>query len=257
MNLLSNPETPMHRIRVAIERDPAFAARLLHVANSAAYRPTRACCSIDEAVARLGSRNVFDIVVSVAALGTFTTVTKSGAQIRDHLVGVAATSRLLGLEWGNQAGAIFACGLLHDIGKLLLLQVGEIDYDALPAAMLARPDRSHLYELPLLGYDHATLGSFVLEHWRLPDSFSNVVLLHHDPDEASRYEPDVRLAVTLVRAADRLEYALRQSPDPDEALIHELAAEPAVQDVGLTEAQLRSLWPSFVATNAELRRVII
>ncbi|HMJ10192.1 MAG TPA: HDOD domain-containing protein, partial [Polyangiaceae bacterium] len=49
MTLLSNPETPMHRIRAAIERDPAFVTRLLHVANSAAYRPTRACCSIEEA----------------------------------------------------------------------------------------------------------------------------------------------------------------------------------------------------------------
>jgi HD-like signal output (HDOD) protein len=256
MALLSNPETPMHRIRAAIERDPAFAARLLHVANSAAYRPTRACCSIEEAVARLGSRNVFDIVVSVAALGTFTAVTKNGARVRDHLLGVAATARLLGLEWGNQAGAIFACGLLHDIGKLLLIQVGEIDYDALPAPMLTRPDRSHLYELPLLGYDHATLGSFVLEHWRLPDTFSNVVLLHHDPDHASQYEPDVRLAVTLVRAADRLEYALRQGSDPDEALIQDLAADPAVTDVGLTEAHMRKLWPTFVSTVAELRRVI-
>src|SRR5436190_1391424 len=83
----------------------------------------------------------------VAGLRPFNTTTKNSARIRDHLVGVAAIARLLGLEWGNQAGAIFACGLLHDIGKLLLIQVGEIDYDALPAPMLARPDRSHLYEL--------------------------------------------------------------------------------------------------------------
>jgi putative nucleotidyltransferase with HDIG domain len=256
MTLLSNPETPMHRIRAAIERDPAFVTRLLHVANSAAYRPTRACCSIEEAVARLGSKNVFDIVVGVAALGTFNSLTKGGKRIRDHLVGVAAIARLLGVEWGGNAGAAFTCGLLHDIGKLLLMQVGEVNYDALPSAMLDRADRSHLYELPLLGYDHATLGCYVLEHWRLPDSVANVVLAHHDPEASARFAPDERHCVTLVRAADHLEYALRQHPRVNDTALAEVATEAAILRAGLGEGELRKLWPAFVSTNADLRRAL-
>jgi putative nucleotidyltransferase with HDIG domain len=246
----------MHRIRSAIERDPAFTSRLLHVANSAAYRPTKACSSIEEAVARLGSRNVFDIVVSVAALGTFNTSGSGAARARDHLIGVAGIARLLGLELGNRTGAIFTCGLLHDIGKLLLIQAGEIDYDALPATMLNRPDRSHLYELPLLGYDHATLGSYILEHWKLPETVSNVVLFHHDPEQAQQYGPDVRSLVSLVRAADRLEYAVRQTQSPDGGFIAEVARESALQQAGLGEPELRKLWPAFISTNADLRRAI-
>jgi putative nucleotidyltransferase with HDIG domain len=257
MTLLSNPETPMHRIRSAIERDPAFVARLLHVANSAAYRPNRPCCSIEEAVARLGSKNVFDIVVGVAALGTFNSLTSAGKRIRDHLVGVAAIARLLGIEWGGgQAGAAFTCGLLHDIGKLLLIQVGEVNYDALPTALLDRADRSHLYELPLLGYDHSTLGCYVLEHWRLPDSVANVVLSHHDPDASGRFGPDERQCVTLVRAADQLEYALRRYPQPNDSAVAEVATEGAILKAGLGEGDLRKLWPAFRSTNSDLRRAL-
>jgi HD-like signal output (HDOD) protein len=100
MTLLSDPDTPVVKVKKAIEQDPALTARLLRVANSALYSPAVACRSVEDAVMRLGSRTVSEIVASLATLGMFSDAKHGfGAAFRNHCVGVAAIGRVLGTEW--------------------------------------------------------------------------------------------------------------------------------------------------------------
>lgn len=84
MALLSNPDTPLRAIRDALEKEPAITAGLLRVVNSAAYRARSSIDSVEQAVQRLGSRHVLEIVTSVAAMGMFKDAKGVGLQVRDH-----------------------------------------------------------------------------------------------------------------------------------------------------------------------------
>jgi len=95
IGLLNDPDTPLRQIREALEKDPAIVAGLLRVANSAAYRMRQAINSVEEAVQRLGSRHVREIVTSVAAMGMFKDAKGVGLAVRDHSARVGAMSRVL------------------------------------------------------------------------------------------------------------------------------------------------------------------
>jgi len=243
IGLLNDPDTPLRKIRETLETDPAITAGLLRVANSAAYRSRHAISSVEEAVQRLGSRHVLEIVTSVAAMGLFKDVKGVGLQARDHCARVGAMTRVLASEWHQKtAENPFLCGLLHDLGKLLLLQVSSIDYCVLDPRALSQADEAFVHERALLGYDHAVLGGHVLDAWKLPSSVAEVVAWHHQPGRAYEHGGELALGVALVRIANRIDYRLRHSPELDEAFVEELAQDGAAQYAGYEAPILKAMW---------------
>ena len=157
---------------------------------------------------------------------------------------VGAMTRVLASEWHQKtAENPFLCGLLHDLGKLLLLQVSGIDYQKLDPKVLTQADEAFVHERALLGYDHAVLGGHVLDAWKLPQNVAEVVAWHHQPGRAYEHGGELGLGVALVRMANRIDYQMRVSPDVDEAFIAELVQDGAVSYTGYQEAVLRAMWP--------------
>ena len=257
MTLLADPDTPVVKVRKAIEQDPALTARLLRVANSALYSPAVACRSVEDAVMRLGSRTVTEIVVSLATLGMFSDAKSGyGAAFRNHCVGVAAVGRVLGTEWRYKGVEhVFLSGLLHDIGKLLAMQVGEIRYEALDPVAVTTPDQVHMHERAFAGYDHAVLGAHVLERWKLPDEIAKVVALHHQPGRAFAIGGNVALGVALLRLADNIDFQIRKSRDLDEAYVETLVRDGAAEYTQFSQDVLRAMWPKFIAAHDEALRI--
>lgn len=244
IELLNDPDTPLRKTREALEKDPAIVAGLLRVANSAAYRSRQTISSVEEAVQRLGARHVLEIVTSVAAMGMFKDAKGVGLQIRDHCARVGAMARVLASEWHQKtAENPFLCGLLHDLGKLLLLQVSGIDYQKLDPRVLTQADEAFVHERALLGYDHAVLGAHVLEAWKLPSSVAEVVAWHHQPGRAFEHGGELGLGVALVRIANRIDYQLRVKPEVDEAFVAALAQDGSVSYAGYSEQVLVAMWP--------------
>jgi HD-like signal output (HDOD) protein len=244
LTLLADPDTSARQVRETLEKDPAIVAGLLRVANSAAYRARSTINSVEDAVQRLGSRHVREIVTSVAAMGMFKDAKGVGLQLRDHCARVGAMSRVLASEWHQRtAEDPFLCGLLHDLGKLLLLQVSGIDYQKLDPKVLTQADEAFVHERALLGYDHAVLGGHVLDAWKLPAHVAEVVALHHQPGRAFEHGGELGLGVALVRIANRIDYQLQVQPELDEAFIAELAQDGSVSYTGYSEEVLEAMWP--------------
>jgi len=242
--LLNNPDAPLRHIREALEKDPAIVTGLLRLANSAAYRSRHTISSVEEAVQRLGSRHVREIVTSVAAMGMFKDAQGVGLALRDHCARVGAMSRVLASEWHQKSAEDpFLCGLLHDLGKLLLLQVFGIDYQKLDPRVLTQADEAFVHERALLGYDHAVLGGHVLDAWKLPSLVAEVVALHHQPGRAFQQGGELGLGVALVRLANRIDYQLQLQPELNEAFVTELAQDGAASYTGYESAILIAMWP--------------
>ncbi|HJL15395.1 MAG TPA: HDOD domain-containing protein [Sandaracinaceae bacterium LLY-WYZ-13_1] len=258
MALLDDPDVTIGALREPIEQDPALAARLLRVANSAAYAPGQPCRSIDEAVLRLGTQRVKAIVAGITAFGMFPADDAAAHRIRAHGAGVAAILGVLGGEWRRGwVGDLFLVGLLHDLGKLAAIQVGEMSYERLPVGVDGYPDRVHRYERLRLGFDHAALGAAILLGWNFDLEVSQVVAWHHRPGRAYAAGGGVGTAVALLRIADRVDFRLRDDPRLDEAFLDELFEHGEVGYVDLSRDVLAAMWPKLVAAHGELQRVLI
>ncbi len=252
LGLLADVEAPAAKIARVVAEDTALAAGLLRVANSALYRPTTPIASVQDAVVRLGLGTVREIVAAVATMGLFADASGLAHAIRNHSAAVAALARVFGTEWGAKGvDGIFLAGLIHDVGKLLTMQVKELDYATLAPETRSKPDECHVHERALLGYDHAVLGAQVLTHWKLQTELSQVVAWHHQPGRAYAAGGIVGLSVALVRLSDQLEYKLAESIEPDPAFCEALAMEGAAAYAGFSAHHLIAMWPKLVLVREE------
>jgi len=98
----------------------------------------------------------------------------------------------------------FACGLLHDVGKLALDAAVPKSYQRVlaaaagPKADIARAERE------ILGVDHALVGREVARHWRLARRIEEVIWLHHHPLEGQMPDLADAALIGLVQLADAI-----------------------------------------------------
>ena len=243
VDYVSRPDFKFDRVRELIEADPALAARIMRVANSAAYRVFEPCSSVSKAVVRIGATNVCELAMAMSAMTFFQDLGGVGEKIRDHSAGTAAVARELTFRLGRATASpkVFLAGLLHDIGKLLLIQTGDTAYAALAGENLA-PNSVHLKEQAQWGYAHAILGGQVLMSWKLPEPIPQIVACHHQPKVAQRKSAIVALSVDLLRVADNVDWLLEQQHDADSLHVQKLVQSPDGTRIGLRETTLTELW---------------
>lgn len=257
LNMTQNSDSSISDLCRLLERDPGLTARVLRVANSALYAPTRACASIEHAALRLGLRNIGRIVVTLVAHGMFSDTDARSARIREHCVGVSILARRLaaGVR-AIDADDLFLAGLLHDIGKLLAMQTQEIDYGEFEGGMRSFCEDAHLRERQLVGWDHAVLGAHVIEHWQLPRHVATIVAWHHQPSRAFSQGGAVAQAVALLRLADRIEYQILVSRELDESFVGRLERESAFEYTEYDATLLQAAWTALVSVVDEGKAII-
>ena len=244
---LSQDDFSVARVSNLMESDPALAALVLRLVNSAAYGRGSRYTSVDHAVVRLGARRVRDLVAAAATMQMFHDVRGVGATFRDHCAATAAVVRILGQNYELPGGgSLFLAGLLHDVGKLLLLETREFDYMRLSPQVLSRPDSVHTLEREHLSYDHAVLGANVLKAWTIPDPIPQIVAWHHQPNRAFQEGGDISVQVSLLRLADNIAWYLAQTSMPSAKFNEFLSQTPEASWVGLESNDLDRMWVSMV-----------
>lgn len=249
-SVASDPKRTVADVAEVVERDVAFASRMLRVVNSAAFGLAARCKTVRHAVALLGTRRVAMIAASTAALEMVEQTSGAAPLIAKHAVACAGLARFLASYAGVSPDEAFTIGLLHDIGMLLILQAGDSFYEEL-IEQLGEGEPSSDEEIALLGFDHAQLGSEALRSWELPDPLPDVVELHHDWDSAAAFGGTVAAMVAVLRVADTLASRLEARLVPEEADLEALRNEPAVQYLGFQADELVRMWPQLRAAAAE------
>lgn len=189
--LVRDPDFKMSELQQSIEYSPSLSANVLKMANSAYYAGPRSISSIREAIMRLGSDKIADLVMATG-ISSLTAKPVKGYQLSagdlwEHMVTTAvATNHLadgLKIRLDNYA---FTAALLHDIGKILL--GSAIEVDAQPIMKLAFDEGLPFEqaERKILGIDHAEAGAALLESWNLPLELIEVVRWHHEPEKNER-----------------------------------------------------------------------
>jgi putative nucleotidyltransferase with HDIG domain len=248
LEYVADPNFEVGRLQGIMEQDPALATKVLRLANSAAFRPREACSSIRQAITLLGSRTLGELATSLSMMAMFSDLSGVGRAVRDHCASTAALVRALALQRANAGPNCYIVGLLHDFGKLLLIQAQPATYLKIHGHEIADADTIHLREREVLGFDHAVLGAHILKQWALPDPIPKVVAWHHQPSRALTAGGEVALYVALVRLAEKIDRLLHLDSLPSAEQTEQIAATTECEYLGFRARDLAKLW-------AELREV--
>jgi HD-like signal output (HDOD) protein len=185
-NLVANPdEVDVGELVRLVSQDPALAAMILRLANSAALRGATAIENVRDAVTWLGLRDVATVAGALATRSLFNpSVRAEFAYFRRRWRGLFldAVTVAMGCTWlSMQTGAgrsdrAFLGGLLHDVGKSLALK----SIAALQHTGRMDPALTDLQIERILERVHVHIGAEVHQEWALPAGLTAVCLGHHD-----------------------------------------------------------------------------
>ena len=172
------------RLTELIHNDQALAAHVLRVSNSPLYCPREPIVSLQQAVARLGFGNICKIAIAVAVQGRICGAPGHEALVRalwSHAVAAGAYAQEIArLRRRNVEGA-FLCGLLHDIGRPVILQ-SMLDLARQEGVEAGEPEL-----LEAMDALHAAVGVHLIETWGFPDWMQAAARHHHDPEAAGEH----------------------------------------------------------------------
>lgn len=213
--------------------DAAFSAKLLQLVNSSFFGSARRVSSIQTAVQLLGLNMVKHLVLSLEVFRALNDdergASPSVEALHQHALAVARTAvRLFGRVADRDE--LYAVGLLHDIGKLVLATHLPDEWRAIQRTAGERGVPSFQVEEEAIGVTHAGVGAYLLELWHLPVPLVEAVAFHHAPRHSSSQGVDL---IAAVHVADALVHATRPAAPP-ETLASLLDAE-YVERLGIAE----------------------
>lgn len=241
--MMADPEVGLRDLGREIAKDAPIATKVLRIANSAFYGLREKVVSTEHAASVLGLRVLKNIVLQASVIAQFEHLAKQGGFDLDaqwnHSIQTARLAQELtrasGQEFALGPDEFYSCGLLHDIGKVVLLD--NLTKDYLVVIEKARKAGAPLFETEdeELGFDHAAIGARVAERWGLPQVLVNAIGRHHEPImNLVREEP----AAAVVAAANTISHRLEENAEV-EALdaVHGLPLAPLGLD-GARAAQV-------------------
>ncbi len=205
MQLVENPKTAAAEITKVVSLDPALTIKILKIVNSAYYGFPKQITTITHAIMILGFEDVKNIALGVSVFDIFKnknvkdSVDFDRVAFWQHSIGVGACTKLLArrLRYKNPEEA-FICGLLHDIGKIILDQYFHDEFNKVIKLV---KDENLLFinaERRVNDMDHTEIGRVVTKKWGLPNTIVDSVSFHHN----SSADIENNLLVSIVHAAD-------------------------------------------------------
>lgn len=222
-----NPDT--QRLVDAINRDPVVATSVLRKINSAFYGMRRLVSDLRKAVFLLGFLEVSNIVMTSALLKLRDVLSsEEQVQIFSAIMRTSVTTAYYTQEIARSTalpnpGIAFTSGLLHSIGRLVLLYNKPHDYEALWCTSDSGNTPSVEAERVIFGTDHARLGALAADRWNLPGEVVMVIGNYLDPSLIhDRGLRNMAFALALsAEAAERTSAGEESlsSEDPPETLV--------------------------------------
>lgn len=225
-SLLEDPDAGARDVGQLVSEDVALTAKVLKIANSAFYGLAQRTVSTEQACTILGLRVLRNVVTQAAVMTRYEHLGDRGldldalwrhcqlvAQVSYHLARASRAS--LGLT----AEEIQACGLLHDLGKVVLLESLGDEYASVLELSRTQGLPMHVAEKRILGFDHTDVGALVAVQWGLPAAVAGVIQYHHGPREAVASNPAVALVANANLVVHRFDagnlVAAAGTLDPD------------------------------------------
>jgi len=186
IDLVQDPDVNMSKVSELVSVDPALAAKILRIANSPMYARRRKIENLHQAIVLLGLDATLTLALSFSLVSSLRDEAAGNFDYEHYWkrsIAAATCSRCLGAHIKAGSGEeLFLAGLLQDIGMLAINKADPDHYRNLGVSQsnhIALSTR----EQEVLGADHAAIGGWLLQQWRLPPRLQTAVAASHNLEQ--------------------------------------------------------------------------
>ena len=228
IELVSDEDVSVAQLAAVVSKDQVLASRLLGLANSAYFAAISEISTVQEAIVRMGTAAVRNLVVTVCFYSRMqdrNVYGERGKPLLEHGIGTAYMARLVAGHVRTDEEEAFMYGLLHDIGKLVILKAA---YDV--RRQLSTPVPDDVLDA-VMAEMHPHVGAVVLRRWRLPSMLDEPIVCHHDWQLATVAPKKAAITYLANRLSHRYGFGCP-------AVVDDLAADPVCAELGVDSVWL-------------------
>lgn len=182
-NLLNDINADLDKIVNLIGIDTGLTARVLRVSNSVLFRGGSPVSSLDEAVNRVGFREIHRMVGMAMTEQLFQNglpaYRMNARQVWENSVATALAMEAIAEEAEFDAQAAFTLGILRQAGKLVLSRILEKEH---PGAVCPDDVDVLSWERARLNITNHEAGAYILESWKLPPNLCLGMRYQQEPE---------------------------------------------------------------------------
>ena len=249
---LRDPDVTFEKLSQIINTDPPIAANVIKLANSPRYGVSGKVSTIDDACKQVGLTAIGNTVVAAKVFDALSTLPADFdmQKLTRHSFAVGTIARLIARRChalrstGKQiqfSGVMFAAGLLHDLGKVLMGLYFTEEAEQIVEEIAKERCTLVQAETTIVGVSHADAGLHAAVTWNFPVNLTNVIGRHHWPLEQilpRLKSQQGKLAQRVIRIADAASYEMgygmfrsdMQIPEIDDSWFKEMGLNRAEFD---------------------------
>ncbi len=200
--LMKEKEYDQRQLIALLQKDPILTAQLVRLASTAAYGSTEPLRSIEQAVVRLGVRNIKSAIVEACAKQVYqSTDARIAAAFNDqwrHSLAVAMLARDIAAIIGRtDAEFAYLAGLLHDIGKPVTAITMLEAEKAIGNQKWVESDEW----IQVVNESHRPIGVLLATKWKLPEEVRKAIAdcSEYDTSERNSIANVVRFANSVAK----------------------------------------------------------
>lgn len=207
--LLGDPNAVLEEVADYLKHDSTLAARLLRIANSAAFAQSEPVASIEDAAALVGLQELHRLVGAVAvdhfSLRNYPLYGFTGPHLRGNALLVALLMEELAVPAQENPPTAYTAGLFRSIGKLALAKIAD---EGAPIEPFQPSGVSSLivWEKNTFGRTSNEVTAAILHEWHFPPAVTQAIAEHYAP--AVHRHPLAYLLNLAAQLADNLGHGL-------------------------------------------------
>lgn len=199
--LIDDDATSTDDIADVINYDPAIMSQVLKISNSALYKFPHTITTVAKSIQVIGTQSIYDLVLAYGVANAFKHVDPDIIDLEkfwEQSVSCALLCKYLAEEVGlKEPEKLFVCGLLHNLGELVVVQVSPSE--ANKCASISTEHTPLMLQNKNIGFSYADISSELLKLWGIPTDIWQIVSKTHVSEHTavSKEEKIIQLAYLL------------------------------------------------------------
>lgn len=251
IKLCKSKDSKIEDISREIQKNPALTTELIKLSNAAVYMQRKRITNIEDAIRVIGSNNIINIIYGVSSRSIVEATFPKVESEWEHANKTSAYAIQIAKDYGyNKAiSTVGVGGLLHDIGKFVMLSIENQQLDEINNLIkLRNSEASRSIEELSIGISHSEIGAFIARKWNFPPVLEAIIEYHQQPYLAPE---EFRDEVAIVYLANMMTNKLGGSAyySVDASILEKFnLAEPEKFEKYLE--QLATAFSSIISTNS-------
>ena len=256
LSLRDNPDATVDQLSEVVSMDTGLAAQILRYANSALFGQRGKVKTLDDAIFRiLGFENVLHMALGGAMAQAFKLPEDGKLSAESYWHNATFSASLIqklaqktDKSLGVKPGLAYLCGLMHNIGYLVLGTLFPSEYFWFNKVITAKKDTSvSEIEQQLLGITHTELGEQLMTYWNMPEEIITVISKHHILEYTGKHDAYVQLVIITDQLLKAHNMSDADCDEPSELLC---------QQLGLSEDDIYSAMDEVLQSGEDLDAMV-